>query len=553
MILANEHAPAQPLIIFRSAQWPVFLNTLRAAKEKYPENPVDVLAQPEAVDTVKEFGLAREVIAAKSRWFTFKSVDVPSLKAKGYRMAVVPVSDRFAEGYFTVFALAWLMAKEAYWSHSKGGFEPITIAVLLDLLTRSARRWILTVLSLLVLPAALILAVMTRLVHRRGRYQLLYIANDSWQDPLVLSHSLAWIKKTGQRAVFASFEGRIELNANIPFPLDDAVRIESRFDPNMHRMLICALPKLTLAAAIHGVRTTHARSYGPAFIAAILKKTLGLRFVFDTRGAWMEENILSGYYNTRPISRNLDMAMTRAAFGCADHVIAVGEAHAALLSKNYEMPRPPVIITCSVDTDHYAKAAELRDVYREKLGFSGMRVAGYSGSAVHYQSPELVARLMAQLTAQDPDTRGLILSQDAAWFESLLRMSGADPARVRLMSPQRDELAAYTSCMDCALLLRKPAEAIDIGLPSKFAEYLAAGVPALASGNQIDVARILNQRDAGVLCDWDSLSVKTLAGALKTFTDDRAGYSARCMKAAADIFNIGNYSGVIKKLWDTDS
>lgn len=538
-----------PALVFRSATWHVFRKTMSALAQKANGATLDVMAQPNSAETVKNMNLARQTLVSASDWFTFKSVGLSHLRRRGYKTVFVPISEPRGEAYLTLFALSTFITQEVYSVDAGLNLRKITRASVAGMILKRAFRWLEAAASLLLLPLAAAAGLAARALRIGKKRPLMYIVDDSWNSPLVLSHSIAWLERANDRSfLFASFEGRVPSNAK-PFIMDNAKWIRLKWDPNFYRALLRAAPRLAFYAGLNRVETVHARSYGPAFLGTLIARLYGAALVFDTRGAWVEENRALGYSKEGSLRDRVDVFLSESAYKAARSILAVGPSHAGLIAGKYETKRPPVVITCSVETSFYKIKSEERDDIRESLGFSGAAVVGYCGSAAPYHQPGRVVELFRELLERRGDTHALILTPDTAWFEEEFLKTGLPTHRYAIINADGENLPSLLACMDLGIMLMERSEPKDIALPTKLAQYLAAGVPALATDNMSDVSRVIDM-GVGRVISLENINVEALESALEEFISSRDMFRAKCQSVAARFFDIENQLEVMEMVWE---
>ncbi|MBK8497415.1 MAG: glycosyltransferase [Flavobacteriales bacterium] len=200
---------------------------------------------------------------------------------------------------------------------------------------------------------------------------------------------------------------------------------------------------------------------------------------FDGRAAygaeWEEYRVVD---NDRLIAECV--ALEREVVQHADLRMAVSEAlvHHWREFLGYRGERHRVI-PCTLGRSVEAEPARTTREVRAALGWNEAdTILVYSGTSVGWQSLELAETAVGPWLEQDASHRMLFLSQEHAVID---RLKGRFPGQVqRRWVPHQDVRALLQAC-DHGLLLREPRITNRVASPTKFAEYLSAGLPVLIS------------------------------------------------------------------------
>jgi glycosyltransferase involved in cell wall biosynthesis len=130
------------------------------------------------------------------------------------------------------------------------------------------------------------------------------------------------------------------------------------------------------------------------------------------------------------------------------------------------------------------------------------RFVTYLGSGAIWQGLDRVGVLWQMMHRLDPECRFRVISRDPA---TRLLARGLAPEVVQFVSADRpDAVAASLAEASVGFLVRQPGLVNQVSFPMKFGEYVAAGVPVVASRLGWDIDQIIEETTAGVLLDWDA-------------------------------------------------
>jgi glycosyltransferase involved in cell wall biosynthesis len=159
------------------------------------------------------------------------------------------------------------------------------------------------------------------------------------------------------------------------------------------------------------------------------------------------------------------------------------------------------VIPCCVDPNRFAAATSRdRDEIRRELGLDGRRVFVYLGALGGYYLTHETAELLAEARAQDARLFALVLTQGSPVpISTELNRLGFSKDDYRVLHVPPDDVPIYLRAADAALALIRPSLARRAMSPTKFAEYLASGLPVIASAGIGDLDEHIENARIGVL------------------------------------------------------
>jgi glycosyltransferase involved in cell wall biosynthesis len=264
-----------------------------------------------------------------------------------------------------------------------------------------------------------------------------------------------------------------------------------------------------------GVDALHARSYVAAAAAHAVWLTTKTRFVFDTRAYWIDERLEDGKWFTTPVRLGFARGLEHQLFANAAGVVTLTELQANDVRSGLFGPagaRPIVCIPTCADYDDFARRPlegcpsipqDLRD------GLDGKRVLGVIGSLNRSYCVDETLALARKVLERDANAQVLVLSgQGEAWAQAAARV-GVPSARLLIRRANHDDMPQWLSLIDWGLLLLVPSsKAKRASMPTKLAEFFAAGVRPVQAGCNDEVSDWVRRAGSGLsLASLDEASL----------------------------------------------
>lgn len=159
-----------------------------------------------------------------------------------------------------------------------------------------------------------------------------------------------------------------------------------------------------------------------------------------------------------------------------------------------------VVIPCTLSTHHAALPPDADEIARRRteLGLSAdQTVICYAGSVAEWQSIGRLETWLDVLLAREPHIALLLLTRADLSGTRLVTKHGG---RIRQTWVAPDQVRRTMETADFGLLVRERSVTNRVAAPTKFAEYLAAGLRVLISSDVGDYSQIVQDHDLGVVC-----------------------------------------------------
>jgi glycosyltransferase involved in cell wall biosynthesis len=233
-------------------------------------------------------------------------------------------------------------------------------------------------------------------------------------------------------------------------------------------------------------------------LGVALKKYSQLKkIVYDGRGATYAE---WNEYNVTPNDALRDSVKPaeKVAVGQADFRIAVSQKLVEYWHKEFgyaEKKHVVIPTTLLSNFEHSDFTDERIKEVRDEFGFDEKDVVlVYSGSAAGWQSFNLVTDFLTTQIQKNNRVKILFLTREDAIVASLKQKF---PNNVFVKWVDHHFINLYLAVGDYGILIREQSKTNSVASPTKFAEYLALGLPVLISENLGDYSEFVMHHKCG--------------------------------------------------------
>ncbi len=168
-----------------------------------------------------------------------------------------------------------------------------------------------------------------------------------------------------------------------------------------------------------------------------------------------------------------------------------------------------VVIPCTISEKELKGDFEFEKIKenRQKYNYTETDVVlVFSGSNFGWQSFELIKQYCELQLNCNSNIKIAFLSKPDEVIDSLFKKY---PDRVSVRWLNYDEVFDFLEICDYGILLRESNDTNNVSSPTKFAEYLAAGLPVIVSEN-LEFSRIVKNEDCGIVINNDQLNESNL-------------------------------------------
>lgn len=241
----------------------------------------------------------------------------------------------------------------------------------------------------------------------------------------------------------------------------------------------------------------HARSYPSALVALCIRKMMGIEYIFDPRGIYPEEGLVHKKFSPRSISYRIWKRVELCLLREAASVVACSTSLANHLKSICEKAKVNVIPNCA-DIGSFEHNKKRRLFMRQQHNLNSKFVFVFSGGVGTWTSTEEMARLFLCIQKVKKDAILLILTADRKCTPNSFIPFGLDYSSIKVFHLEPKEVPGYLVMGDVGLMVRKESLVNWVAFPTKFAEYLACGLPVLSDLNVMDIADLIKKHRCGI-------------------------------------------------------
>lgn len=318
---------------------------------------------------------------------------------------------------------------------------------------------------------------------------------------------------------------------------------------------ILSFVKFALAASLHTVRTPAdlvLASSTPLTVAvpALLKHGLqGTPFIFEVRDLWPSVPIELGFLKN-PFAIQLSRALELLAYRRAHHIVALSPGMAKGVLERHPSALVSVIPNAA-DLERYSSSSELRNRYREKLGWRENEiVCVYAGSFGWTYNLSHLVEIAAHLKETAVHFVLLGAGPSSAALRELAVARGLDANSLLPGNVSKDEAAKNVIAGDIVLSSIRNVPPLQVNSLNKVFDGLAAGKP-VAFTHDGWLSSLVTAAGAGVrLSPDDPAEAASVLVELASDTDRRQVMGAKARALAVRHFDRDSLFGRLADILD---
>lgn len=290
---------------------------------------------------------------------------------------------------------------------------------------------------------------------------------------------------------------------------------------------------MVTAGFVIGLRTRPSTIYAHnmecSIVAVILGRLLGTRVTGDFHGDEVEENLVAFSWRRAGLRFRLWKRLMGVVVRACPLVVCVSEKHRIHFEESYGRNKPVIIVPCcanpnGVSGNHPGKNREASTTKPCGERF----VLLYSGSSSAHQLVPKMIEFNESLNKSGTESCLLLLISDKSQWVREELLSGPAAESVKVDSVSHEKVRTYAEEADVGLLFREDQVFNNISSPTKFSEYLMAGLPVLLSPHIGDFSEIVLSHKLGRIVDLQRMGDSEYVGSIVREVRDDQGIRDRC-------------------------
>lgn len=257
----------------------------------------------------------------------------------------------------------------------------------------------------------------------------------------------------------------------------------------------------------------HCRSYMASLSGLWAKQTLGIKFLFDMRGFWADENKDMGVWNLQNVLFKRVYSYFKQKekdfLEQSDAIVSLTTSgkKELLTWKNISIPENKInVIPCCVDTSVFdynkINSADVSALRKSLNIDENALVICFLGTVGNLYMPDKMMRFFSLLLVEKPNSIFLyITTQPAEFIYSLAKENNIPLDNIRVKGAKRLEVASMLSICDYSLFFIRPYYSKIASSPTKQGEIMALGIPIITNKGIGDTEAIVRTSNAGYVVE----------------------------------------------------
>ncbi|RKY32723.1 MAG: hypothetical protein DRP74_01925 [Candidatus Omnitrophota bacterium] len=408
-------------------------------------------------------------------------------------------------------------------------------------------------------------------------HRVLYITYDGILEPIAQSQALNYIKGIGREGFkfyLMSFEKKAYINeldylSEVKSDLDHNniswIRLKYHRWPKIFSTFFDILAGIFVSLFIclkYKIRVIHARAEVAAFIAYVVSRLLGTRFIYDRRGVMAHDYIAGGMWTkTSPVTKILFKivdSLDKKFLFKSDFTVVLTQRIAAFLKEDLLLRKREInlkVIPCCVDLQRFKPKQSNNPSVRASVSNKEF-VLIYTGSIGTWYLLEEMVDFFNELKKVRMNARLLIVTHsERDLVEETLKLKRMDNESFAIDLKRYQEMPGCLNSADAAIMFIKPVFSKIASCPTKFGEYLACGLPVIVNTGIGDTRELIEKYRIGSVVDnFSAASYKKAVNELLFLVDNDKGLRERCREVAGKNlsleYGMQSYLDIYKKLFD---
>ena len=280
-----------------------------------------------------------------------------------------------------------------------------------------------------------------------------------------------------------------------------------------------------------------------------------VKLIFEARGAGNEETSHSDQENKitlkKRIKRRIDSFNEKLLLNKSDNIFCVSEALRDYYVSKFDLDKNVfTVFPGAADAAYFFYDEKIRNDCRKKMNFDKNDIViVYSGRLeMKWEIPDKIFEFFKDLSRKNKNFKLLLITPDHEIAQKLIEEFNFEES-VMARSSKFEDVNKYLNAADVGLLLREDVIMNNVASPTKFAEYLLAGLPVIISHGIHDFAQNVKETGFGVVVDKvDTIAEDELIQLNKSFLIKRETISQWGLNNLSKEVFIKKYIKVLREI-----
>jgi glycosyltransferase involved in cell wall biosynthesis len=268
-----------------------------------------------------------------------------------------------------------------------------------------------------------------------------------------------------------------------------------------------------------------------------------VKIIFDVRGLMADEYVDAGHWQKSSLSYRITKAAERRALAAADGIVTLTERIWPIIREwdgLRDRQLAHKVVPCCADLEVFKFNPADRARRREELRLGDRLVLVYSGSIDGWYLTDKMADFFMSLRKRKPNAHFLWLTPDRHdRIRSLMQARGLGDNDYTVVGAAPRDVSSYLSAGDTGLAFIKPCFSKLASSPTKYAEYLACGLPLIINAGIGDSDILITQERVGALVeDFSEIEYSHASAIIEGHVNNPAQTRRRTREVAERLFDV---------------
>lgn len=402
---------------------------------------------------------------------------------------------------------------------------------------------------------------------------IFYISYDGALEPIPQSQVIPYLKELSKEGFIFHW-----LSFDKPNPEDFKRKEELRQDLLRHGIfwhsltyyrrpylmakifnILCGIMITSFYVLKYNIPVVHCRSEVSATIGSIVKLIFRRKVIYDRRGFMAEDYVEGGMWRSRKsFLYKLLIFIDNTLLRFSDRIVVLTYKMKDWLITNRSVARDKItVIPCCVDLSKFADLQNTR--LRAQLGFNGKFIFAYSGSLGTWYLMEQMIDFFLIVKQSIPKAHFLVLTMsDHLLAKNIFRKKSIDADDFTILSVIPNDIPKFVHCADAAICFIKPVLSKVASSPTKFAEFLASGIPIVINSGIGDCDEVVERDRVGIIIrNFSHPDYKNCTNQLLSLMEEKEALKKRCAETARKYFSLTDgakkYNSVYQSLMQSNA